>query len=263
MLKSRGYSRSRSESCDAAPIPASPFKFSFVDSFRPCKRGGVFSHPYLYEKPPREGSGLMRSDAASVEHLVYLVRFRHQPCGEVLLDIKGVPWVCVRQILIIGVTGDVVLIREEGAHAPKLQDALAAVQHRQLVYRGKVFAQLLIVQAVGYLPSTALAGVEGVDGLFPQRLIQLLQRTGLLAAQKDGAVAVADNGVGVVLVQRLQLALGLQDETGGNLAAADGSHELFQVRYLPDVGALIDEAAHMDGEPSAVHVVGLFAQQVK
>ena len=84
----------------------------------------------------------MRSDAARVEHLVDLIRFRHQPCGEVFLDIEGVPWVRVRQILIIGVTGDVVLIREEGAHAPKLQDALAAVQHRQLVYRGKVFATM-------------------------------------------------------------------------------------------------------------------------
>ena len=131
-----------------------------MNSFRPCKRGSVFSHPYLYEKPPHEGGGLVRSDAARVEHLVDLIRFRHQPCGEVFLDIKGVPWVRVRQILIIGVTGDIVLIREEGAHAPKLQDALAAVQHRQLVYRGKVFAQLLIVQAVGHLPSTALAGIE-------------------------------------------------------------------------------------------------------
>lgn len=84
----------------------------------------------------------MRSDAARVEHLVDLIRFRHQPCGEVLFDIKGVPWVRVRQILIIGVTGDVVLIREEGAHAPKLQDALAAVHHRQFVYRGKVFATM-------------------------------------------------------------------------------------------------------------------------
>ena len=73
VLKSRGYSRSRSESCDAAPIPASPFKFSFVDSFRPCKRGSVFYHPYLYEKPPHEGGGLVRSDAARIEHLVDLI----------------------------------------------------------------------------------------------------------------------------------------------------------------------------------------------
>ena len=102
----------------------------------------------------------MRSDAARVEYLVYLIRFRHQPCGEVFLDIEGVPWVRVRQILIIGVTGDIVLIREEGAHAPKLQDALAAVQHRQLVYRGKVFAQLLIVQAVGNLTPAGFSRVE-------------------------------------------------------------------------------------------------------
>ena len=160
VLRSREYSRSRNENCDAAPIPASPFNILFMDSVRPCKRGSVFYHPYLYEKPPHEGGGLVRSDPAHVEHLVDLIRFRHQPCGEVFLDIKGVPWVRVRQILIIGVLGDIVLIREEGAHAPKLQDALAAVQHRQLVYRGKVFAQLLIVQAVGHLPSTALAGVE-------------------------------------------------------------------------------------------------------
>ena len=113
-----------------------------MDSFRPCKRGSVFYHLYLYEKPPREGSGLVRSDAASVEHLVYLVRFRHQSCGEVFLDIEGIPWVRVRQILIIGVLGDVILVREEGTHAAKLQDALAAVQYRQLIYRGKVFATL-------------------------------------------------------------------------------------------------------------------------
>ena len=75
--------------------------------------------------------------------------------------------------------------------------------------------------------------------------------------------AVADDGVAVVLVERLELALCLQDKAGGDLAAADGSHELFQVRYLPDVGALVDEAAHMDGEPAAVYVVGLFTQQVK
>ena len=97
----------------------------------------------IYMKSRRAvGGGLVRSDAARVEHLIDLIRFRHQLCGEVFLDIKGVPWVRVRQILIIGVLGDVVLIREEGAHAPKLQDALAAVQHRQLIYRGKVFATM-------------------------------------------------------------------------------------------------------------------------
>ena len=56
--------------------------------------------------------------------------------------------------------GYIVLIGQERADAPKLQDAFAAAQHRKLVYRGKVFAQLLIVRAVGHLPSTTLAGVE-------------------------------------------------------------------------------------------------------
>ena len=75
--------------------------------------------------------------------------------------------------------------------------------------------------------------------------------------------AVANNGVGVVLVNGFQLALGLQNQAGGNFPATDGSHELFQLWYLPDVGALVNEAAHMDREPPAVHVVGLFTQQIE
>ena len=55
----------------------------------------------------------------------------------------------------------------------------------------------------------------------------------------------------------------LQDEAGGDLAAADGGHELFQFGDLPDVGALVDEAAHMDGEPATVHVVGLVTQEIE
>ena len=35
--------------------------------------------------------------------------------------------------LIVGVLGQVVFVRKEGAHTTQLQNALAAVQHRQLV----------------------------------------------------------------------------------------------------------------------------------
>ena len=38
--------------------------------------------------------------------------------------------------------GDVVFIREEGAHAAKLQDALAAAQHRKLVLAHQLFATM-------------------------------------------------------------------------------------------------------------------------
>ena len=116
---------------------------------------------------------------------------------------------------------------------------------------------------MGSFPPTALAGVVGVDGLLAQHGGQLLQCGRLLAAQEDGTVHIADDGVGVVIVDGLELALCLQDQAGGNLAAADGRHQLFQLGNLADVGALVDKAAHMDRQPPTVHVVGFLAQEVE
>ena len=65
------------------------------------------------------------------------------------------------------------------------------------------------------------------------------------------------------LVDGLELALCLQDQAGGNLPAANGSHQLFQLGDLADVGALVDKAAHMDWQPPAVHVVGFLAQEIE
>ena len=89
------------------------------------------------------GDGLARSDSACVEHLVGFVCFRNQLCREKLLYIKGVLGVRIRKILVVGVSGDVVLIRKERTHTAKLQDALAAVENRQLVYGGQLLAELL------------------------------------------------------------------------------------------------------------------------
>ena len=116
---------------------------------------------------------------------------------------------------------------------------------------------------MGDLAAAALAGVEGVDGLFPQRLIQLFQRGRLLAAKENRGVAIPDNRIGVVLIQSLELRLRLQNKTGGDLAAADGRHELFQIGYLPDVRRFVDQAAHMHWQAAFILVVRFFTQQVK
>ena len=59
------------------------------------------------------------------------------------------------------------------------------------------------------------------------------------------------------------LTLCLQHQTGGDLTASDGGHQLFQTRNLPDIGGFINETAHMDWEPAAIHIVGFFAEQIK
>ena len=40
-------------------------------------------------------------------------------------------------------------------------------------------------------------------------------------------------------------------------------HQLFQLGYLANVGALVDQTAHMNRQSAVVHIVGLFAEQVK
>ena len=112
-------------------------------------------------------------------------------------------------------------------------------------------------------PSTTLAGVIGVDGFLAQHGGQLLEGCRLLAAKKDRGIHVADDGIGIVLVDGFQLGLRLQYQTGGNLTASDGGDQFFQFGNLADVGALVNEAPHMDRQPPTVHIVGFFTQKVE
>ena len=116
---------------------------------------------------------------------------------------------------------------------------------------------------MGSFTPTALSGVVGVDGFLAQHGSQLFEGGWLLTAQEDGSIHVADDGICVILIDRLQLTLCLQHQTGGNLTASDGGNQLFQLGDLADVGALVNETAHMDREPAAIHIVGFFAEQVE
>ena len=196
-------------------------------------------------------------------HVVFLVGLELEAAGHILFDVEGVLRVGVGEVFVIWVAGDVVLVRQKRAQAADLEDALAAVEGGEVVHAHELAPELLVVQAVRRLPAPALAGVVGVYGLAAQRLAQLLERAWLRAAEEQAGIAVADDGVGVVLVERLELALRLQHEAGGNLTASYRRHELLKVGYLPDVRALVYEAAHMDGQPAAVDVVGCLTQKVK
>ena len=122
---------------------------------------------------------------------------------------------------------------------------------------------LLERSAVTGAIATGVRGVEGVDGLLAQHLGQVFQGGRLTAAEENLAVHVAHDGVRIVLVDGLQLTSRLQNKAGGDLTAADGRHQLFQIGNLPDVGALVDQAPHMDGQLAAVHIIRFVAQEVK
>ena len=196
-------------------------------------------------------------------HVVFLVGLELEAAGHILFDVEGVLRVGVGEVFVIWVAGDVVLVRQKRAQAADLEDALVAVEGGKVVHAHELAPELLVVQAVRRLTPTRFTRVVGVDGLLAQRLAQFLERARLRAAEEQAGIAVADDGVGVVLVERLELALRLQHEAGGNLTASYRRHKLFEIRNLPDIRALVYEAAHMDRQAPAVDVVGFLAQEVE
>ena len=122
---------------------------------------------------------------------------------------------------------------------------------------------LLERSAVTGAIATGVRGVECVDGLFSQHFRQVFQSGGFGTTQKYLAVHVAHDGVRIVFVDGFQLTSRLQNKAGGDLTAANGGHQLFQIGNLPDVGALVDKAPHMDGQLAAVHIVCLVTEQIE
>ena len=122
---------------------------------------------------------------------------------------------------------------------------------------------LLERSAVAGAVSTGVRGVERINRFFAQHLRQVFQGGRLAAAEENLAVHIAHDSVRIVLVDGFQLASRLQNKAGGDLTAADGGYQLFQIGNLPDVGALVDQAPHMDGQLAAVHIVCFIAQQIE
>lgn len=158
---------------------------------------------------------------------------------------------------------DVVLVRQKGSDTPQLQYALAAIHDCYFIHGHQGLAEFLVVQAVRGLTPAAFAGVERIDCLPAEQLLHFLEGRFFLSAQEQQCVAVSHNGVGVVLVDGLELGLRLQHNACGDFTASDGGNELLEIGDLADVGELIDEASDMDGQTSAIHIIRLFAEQVE
>ena len=75
-------------------------------------------------------------------HIVDLIGLEFEPGGQERLDVKSVLGVRVGGVWVIGVFGDVVLVREERPHTTQLEDALAAVHDGQFILAHKLFATM-------------------------------------------------------------------------------------------------------------------------
>lgn len=75
-------------------------------------------------------------------HIVDLVGLELEPSGQERLDVKGVLGVRVGSVWVIGVLGDVVLVREERPYTTQLENALSAVHDSQFILAHKLFATM-------------------------------------------------------------------------------------------------------------------------
>jgi len=71
--------------------------------------------------------------ASSPDDIVFIVCFQLHSPVQIFLDVEGVFLVIIGCVLIVGMPGDIVLVRQERSDAPKLQDAFIAVHDSQLI----------------------------------------------------------------------------------------------------------------------------------
>ena len=84
-------------------------------------------------KPPT-GSG--RRERISVQHEKLISGLDFFFAVQIFFNIEGVFGVVVRGQLVVGMLGQVVLVRKKWSDTTQLQNALAAVQHRQQLLPG-------------------------------------------------------------------------------------------------------------------------------
>ena len=159
--------------------------------------------------------------------------------------------------------GQIVLVAQKWADTAQLQDALAAIQNSKLIPAHQLVAEFLVVGAIAWAIAAGIGIVVAVDGFLAECFGKIFQGGRLAAAEENLAVHVAHDGIRIILVDGFQLASGLQHKASRNLAAADGCHQFFQLRNLANVGTLVDQAAHMDRQLSAVHIICLVTEQIE
>ena len=130
-----------------------------------------------------------------------------RPSGSVFFDVEGISLVEVRQQLVFWVLRYIKLITEKRSHASKLQNTFASVHDSNLVLRHQFLTDLLVVQPVGIVGGSGFRSVVEINRLLAKHFTQLFQSGFLLAAEEERRVTVADNGIGCILVDGLELRL--------------------------------------------------------
>ena len=178
-------------------------------------------------------------------------------CAHVRLEVERLVVEALRVALVHDihvplVAVGIVFVVHERVGARDEQDGLFAAHLGDLRRVDQVAALYLhVLGRAGRLAGAFVVG-ELVDGLLADHLRDLLVRAVGLAAQKQGGVAAVHDGLRLLVVLRLKLAHGLQDDGDADVPASGHGDGLLDLRDGADVGELIEDKVHRRRQLAAV-----------
>ena len=129
----------------------------------------------------------------------------------------------------VGVGFQVVFPGKERVQAPEKVNTVFVVHGAKLIRGHQLPACFVVADRAAAGSSEAAAAGHGADGFFAQGFGDELQSGAVLTAEKQQAVAVGNQNIPLVFVQRLDLAQRLQNHAAGDFVLSHGGQLLAEI----------------------------------
>ena len=181
------------------------------------------------------------------------------------VEVKSVfLFIGLRRITVVRMPFQIILGREERGQAPKLQNTFVSRHGCKLGWGHQFPAQPLGVLAVAFRLATGAAVGLHTDCGFSQPVLgDFLDSAGFAATEEHHAVHVAEDCLGVLIVNGLALCQLLIQQAKTHLAGADNRDQLFELGHLSRVGCLVPQHPYMVRQAATVNIVRPFTQEVE
>jgi len=158
----------------------------------------------------------------------------------------------------------IILGREERGQAPKLQNTFVSRHGCKFGWGHQFPAQPLGILTVAFRLTTGAAVSLHTDCGFSQPVLgYFLDGAGFAATEEHHAIHVAEDCLGVFIVNGLALCQLLIQQAKTHLAGADNRDQLFELGHLSRVGCLVPQHPYMVRQAATVNIVRPFTQEVE
>ena len=181
------------------------------------------------------------------------------------VEVKSVfLFIGLRRITVVRMPFQIILGREERGQAPKLQNTFISRHGCKFGWGHQFPAQPLGILTVAFRLTTGAAVSLHTDCGFSQPVLgYFLDGAGFAATEEHHAVHVAEDCLGVLIVNGLALCQLLIQQAKTHLAGADNRDQLFELGHLSRVGCLVPQHPYMVRQAATVNIVRPFTQEVE